>query len=479
MTSTHRLPKILLVLLLFPFSLGAQAVPTTHSFEQLAAEPTLRSQVENQISQEFNDWQRQGRPAAPVLYQQVRHFFNFYPRQPKWRKAFQDMLRAQEQRPSMPAQQAELYYSKQQVLNYDQVEIQQTLARLLFQKHGAVPIAQLKKAYGILNQAFDLWDAQSYPLALKRFREVQSLAKMSPEFATILAIHLRDQGQLNEAKAVLSPFLQAPNPYLRMLPELWQDIEQAQSMAKSTIPVQQIPGLVGTGQLDRAQQLLSGLSTTPTRYLWQARVAEKRGRYHQAAADYMSYYNEEWRSRYPHLIPVVYKAQLEDVNSIDLIALKFRTSPELIQQINGRPHPWIETYRMLIIPVVRHQFQWPAYGYVSSHFGYRLHPLSGTWKLHQGVDIETLTHKPAHAVSPGTVLLSGYDSECGNMVNLQHVGNINTIYCHGHQRLVQNQQKVNAGQQILLTGNTGASASNHLHFGVKVQGQFVDPLDWI
>lgn len=473
------LPKILLGLVLSYMPLSSLAVPTNHPFAQLAAHSTLRNQAENQIWQEFEAWKRKGRPATPALYQQVRHFFNFYPRSTKWKPAFEDMLKAHEQLSHMPPQQAELYYSKQQVLHYDHVAIQQTLGRLLFQKHGTVPAAQLKKAYGILNQAFDHWDAQNYPLALKRFREVYSAAKNSPEFATILAVHLRDQGQLSEAQALLTPFLKASAPYLRFIPELYQNIETAKQLAKGTAPAQQIPGFIGTGQLDKAQKSLERLPSTGFKSLWQARLEEKRGHYHQAAAHYMAYYNEQWRSQYPHLIPIVYKAQLEDVNSIDLIGLKFRTSPELIQQLNNRPHAWIETYRMLLIPVVRHQYQWPAFGYVSSHFGYRLHPLSGTWRLHQGIDIETMPKKPAHAVSPGTVLISGYDQACGNMVNLQHTPQVNTVYCHGLQRLVSTNQKVNAGQQILITGNTGASASNHLHFGLKFQGQFVDPMDWL
>lgn len=447
-------------------------------FVQLAQQKDYRQRYQNRIEQEIQRWQ--GTRPDPVLYDAVRMLFNFAPLDRQLRPALTRMIGAMKPAPGSNLQDLEL--NRYMLLNLEprNEAYRSELADLLLRKHGNASPAEVKSAYSLLNDAFNVWDEGKYDQALNLFR--QARLSGSPELTALLATHLRDRGQVDEAIKLLQEF-KGQRGYLGWIDGLLSQIKSAQALLAANLPeAERIPAWLGLGNLGVAQAAIQRLPEGASKHWYQAKLLEKQGQYHTAAAEYLKFYQQRWSGQLPGFAAVVYKAQLEDINSLDLIALKFRSDPELIRQVNqGWPYDWVETYRMLVIPVVPHHFSWPATGYVSSHFGYRLHPIRGTWRLHEGVDIETLPGVQGFAAGAGTVKMAAFDSECGNMIRIQHAEpGLATAYCHGQKLLVKPGQAVKSGQPIMITGDTGSSsASNHLHFGVQLNGVYTDPMDWL
>jgi murein DD-endopeptidase MepM/ murein hydrolase activator NlpD len=121
--------------------------------------------------------------------------------------------------------------------------------------------------------------------------------------------------------------------------------------------------------------------------------------------------------------------------------------------------------------------QWPcpASTRITSKFGYRIHPVTKTKKLHTGLDIGVPTGSSIVAANSGTVIKAAWNNSYGYMVMVDHGGGIVTLYAHNSRLLVSAGQKVERGQQIALSGNTGVSTGPHLHFEVRVNGEYKDP----
>lgn len=458
---------------------GTPAQAAMESFESLALQPDLRQRQENRLIEEGRKWQNSTQPAPERLFAETQMHVFLSPRHASLRPLFQKMLAA---RPlSADPQAQELHYY--QLLNMDpqNASYRQQLAGLLIKKHPGYSQAQVQQAYRHLNDAFNAWDEGKVSQALQLFKF--AALPNSPELTAIYAHHLRDSGQPAEALRVVQGF-KGPRNYLHWFDDLEAQLQTAlkmNSLDKLT-PRDQVQTALNVGELQKADGLIKTLPEGPEKHWFRAKWFEKRGQYHPAYKEYMAYYQGSWAPQMQGFVPVVYKAQLEDINSLELIAQKFRTSVELIRRVNqAYPYDWVETYRMLVIPVVPHSLHWPTHGYVSSHYGYRLHPIRGTWRLHEGLDIETLAGVPAQAAQGGNVLQAGYDRACGHMLRINHPAlKINTVYCHGAKLNVKKGAAVNRAQQVMVTGNTGSSsASNHLHFGVQQNGVYTDPMDWL
>lgn len=434
------------------------------------------SLAQGSLAQEVQQWKKQGQKANPALLTKIREQFNLKPRDPQIRQALKDFYASQT---GGSLQEKELNTYRLLNLDPQNVGYRNSLSRLLYQKHGGVSQAQVKAAYRHLNDAFNAWDEGKTDVALQLFQKAR--LDQSAELNAILAYHLRDAGKIEEAKAILSRF-KGDKSYLNAFTDIQKQINQAEQVIASRLPEsEKLLARLHLGQYDAVTTALNTLEPSSQKSWLEAKFHEKRGEYHPASRAYLDYYQRKHLDKMPGYTPVVYKAQLEDVNSLDLIALKFRTSPALIRQVNQlQQQEWVDTYRMLIVPVKPHQLHFPTTGYVSSHFGYRLHPIRGTWRLHEGVDIETLPGVDAEASHGGKVIQSVFDKACGNMVKLSHADlGINTAYCHGEKLKVKTGQEVQQGQSVIETGNTGASASNHLHFGVQQKGTYIDPMDWL
>lgn len=120
------------------------------------------------------------------------------------------------------------------------------------------------------------------------------------------------------------------------------------------------------------------------------------------------------------------------------------------------------------------------YTMVSSPFGYRIHPIYGTWKLHAGIDLAAPTGQPIVASRGGVVTTASYEEGgAGYYVSINHFDGYSTRYMHMTHYIVQSGQKVQAGQVIGYVGSTGASTGPHLHFGVYLNGVPINPAPFI
>ncbi|WP_299408019.1 M23 family metallopeptidase [Acaryochloris sp. IP29b_bin.148] len=102
---------------------------------------------------------------------------------------------------------------------------------------------------------------------------------------------------------------------------------------------------------------------------------------------------------------------------------------------------------------------------------------------HRGLDYAGWGGSPVKASAAGQVRLVGRESKGfrlhGNIVGIDHGQGVNTVYLHLRNINVQEGQRVRAGQIIGTVGSTGASTGPHLHFGLNVNGQAVDPTPWL
>jgi murein DD-endopeptidase MepM/ murein hydrolase activator NlpD len=114
---------------------------------------------------------------------------------------------------------------------------------------------------------------------------------------------------------------------------------------------------------------------------------------------------------------------------------------------------------------------------VTSPFGYRLHPLTGKVEFHCGVDLRA-KYDTVYAVLDGVVRSVNRTSKLGIVINLQH-GEINTIYGHLSKSLVNQQDSVIAGQAVAISGATGSVTAAHLHFSVRYQNRYINPLNFL
>ena len=127
------------------------------------------------------------------------------------------------------------------------------------------------------------------------------------------------------------------------------------------------------------------------------------------------------------------------------------------------------------------ELAWPVPGYtkITSNYGMRVHPITGQYKLHTGVDISAPIGVNFVAANDGIVTKAGYNTAYGNMVIIDHGGGISTLYAHGSEILVTVGQTVKKDDPILKVGSTGYSTGPHAHFEVRINGVVTDPLPYI
>ena len=109
----------------------------------------------------------------------------------------------------------------------------------------------------------------------------------------------------------------------------------------------------------------------------------------------------------------------------------------------------------------------------------RTHPITGVYKLHNGIDIAAAKNAKIVAAASGTVTTVSYTNAWGNYVIITHSGGVQTLYAHMTEATVSEGQKVSAGEQIGKVGDTGYATGYHLHFTVMVNGSSVDPMKYL
>lgn len=121
----------------------------------------------------------------------------------------------------------------------------------------------------------------------------------------------------------------------------------------------------------------------------------------------------------------------------------------------------------------------PVSGPITSSFGWRIHPVYGTSRLHAGTDFGVPTGTTVYAADRGTVIFAGWYGGYGATVIINHGGGMTTLYAHNSQVLVSEGQSVERGTPVAASGSTGLSTGPHVHFEVRIQGQPVDPAGYI
>lgn len=117
----------------------------------------------------------------------------------------------------------------------------------------------------------------------------------------------------------------------------------------------------------------------------------------------------------------------------------------------------------------------PIKGRVGSGFGRRARPTAGASSDHKGIDIAAAFGTPVKAAAGGVVVHVGKLGALGNAVLIDHGGGTISQYGHLSSLTVAKGQRVDQGDQVGGVGSTGVSTGNHLHYGVKVGGRYVDP----
>lgn len=121
----------------------------------------------------------------------------------------------------------------------------------------------------------------------------------------------------------------------------------------------------------------------------------------------------------------------------------------------------------------------PASGYVSCPYGPRIHPVTKVYGIHTGIDLAAGMGSPIIAAKSGKVVTASYLAAYGNTVIIDHGGGYQTLYAHASAFNVTVGQTVTQGQVIAKVGSTGYSTGPHLHFEIRVNGQHVNPANYM
>ena len=121
----------------------------------------------------------------------------------------------------------------------------------------------------------------------------------------------------------------------------------------------------------------------------------------------------------------------------------------------------------------------PVMAPVSSGFGLREHPIEGGEKFHNGLDLAANYGSDIGAFAAGTVDYIGESPAYGQYLQIVHANGVTSFYAHCSRLCVQPGQQVAAGEKVAEVGDTGEVTGAHLHFELKVNGELVDPAEYI
>lgn len=117
---------------------------------------------------------------------------------------------------------------------------------------------------------------------------------------------------------------------------------------------------------------------------------------------------------------------------------------------------------------------------ITSNYGIREHPIQGVVKQHTGLDIGgAALGTPVVAAADGVVTYAGWLGGYGNCVMINHGDGVVTLYGHGNKILTTVGKEVKQGETIMEVGSTGNSTGPHLHFEVRINGSYTNPLNYV
>lgn len=126
-------------------------------------------------------------------------------------------------------------------------------------------------------------------------------------------------------------------------------------------------------------------------------------------------------------------------------------------------------------------FKFPLADYtrISDEYGMRIHPTLGVDQFHNGVDFAAPKGTAIYAAYDGKVVAADYSASMGNYVMIDHGDGLYTIYMHASQLYVKTGDIVVRGETIAAVGSTGRSTGNHLHFSVRLNGEYTSPWNYL
>ena len=138
-----------------------------------------------------------------------------------------------------------------------------------------------------------------------------------------------------------------------------------------------------------------------------------------------------------------------------------------------------KTYQTKNIGDISFTWPCPASSRITSRFGARSSPTEGASSNHKGIDIGAPTGTNIVAAASGTVVVSTYSYSAGNYIMINHGGGVYTVYMHASKLLASVGDSVKKGEVIAKVGSTGYSTGPHLHFGIRVNGTYVNPSQYV
>lgn len=124
-------------------------------------------------------------------------------------------------------------------------------------------------------------------------------------------------------------------------------------------------------------------------------------------------------------------------------------------------------------------FQWPVKGHISSGFGMRRHPVTYVRSFHNGIDIRAKKGTEILSPADGIVLSAGRAGLLGNMVKIKTDKGLSLYFGHMHKIKCKKGQKISRGQLIGTVGSSGRATGPHLHFSVKADGKYANPVKYL
>lgn len=138
-----------------------------------------------------------------------------------------------------------------------------------------------------------------------------------------------------------------------------------------------------------------------------------------------------------------------------------------------------QKYNTVSIGNIKFIWPCPSSSRITSKFGDREAPTAGASTNHKGIDISASTGSSILAAADGEVIISTYSYSAGNYIMINHGGGVYTVYMHCSQLLASEGDQVKQGQVIAKVGSTGYSTGPHLHFGIRVGGNYVNPSKYV
>jgi murein DD-endopeptidase MepM/ murein hydrolase activator NlpD len=115
---------------------------------------------------------------------------------------------------------------------------------------------------------------------------------------------------------------------------------------------------------------------------------------------------------------------------------------------------------------------------MASGYGYRLHPIYKTYKMHEGIDFTAPTGTPIYATGNGRVMNVAPGHGYGNAIVINHGFGYQTLYGHMYKVKARPGQLVKRGELIGYVGSTGLSSGPHLHYEVIKNGKKINPINY-